>query len=151
MKHDGRYLSVRLSDVLRTRGSVLNLFREQITAGGPVMVTDPDVTCLFMTVGETVHLALQAAAVGRSGTTLILYVGSPVRIADMAEQLHEVLIGRDAMEEFTSLPLIAQVSVRNISIQEVRQVKAVSGTDDDALVTIVSGRVQEPVLPSTAA
>lgn len=172
MKHDGRYLSVRFGNVLGSRGSVLNLFREQIAAGGPVTVTDPDVTRYFMTVGEAVHLVLQAAAIGCSGTTLILDMGVPVRIADVAEQLielsgrnvevtyvglrpgeklHEVLIGSDEVEESTSHSLITQVTVGNLSIEEVRQVKAASKTDYDALVTLVSGRAQAPVTPSASA
>lgn len=83
----GRYVSVRFGNVLGSRGSVLNTFREQIRNGGPVTVTDPDVTRYFMTVTEAVHLVLQAAAIGKHGDTMILDMGEPVRIADVAAQM----------------------------------------------------------------
>lgn len=83
----GRYVSVRFGNVLGSRGSVLNTFRRQIVDGGPVTVTDKDVTRYFMTITEAVHLVLQAAAIGSHGETLILDMGEPVRIADVAQQM----------------------------------------------------------------
>jgi FlaA1/EpsC-like NDP-sugar epimerase len=81
------YLSVRFGNVLGSRGSVLTAFRRQIADGGPVTVTHPDVTRYFMTVEEAVQLVIQAGAIGDPGHALILDMGTPVRIADVARQL----------------------------------------------------------------
>jgi FlaA1/EpsC-like NDP-sugar epimerase len=83
----GRYLSVRFGNVLGSRGSVLTSFTAQVAAGGPLTVTDPDVTRYFMTIQEAVQLVIQAGAIGRSAETLVLDMGSPVRILDVAERL----------------------------------------------------------------
>jgi len=82
-----RYLSVRFGNVLGSRGSMLPAFRAMIAAGGPVTVTDPEVTRYFMTIPEAVHLVLQAATLGENGQTLILDMGVPVKIADVAQEL----------------------------------------------------------------
>ncbi|HWG73773.1 MAG TPA: nucleoside-diphosphate sugar epimerase/dehydratase [Acidimicrobiales bacterium] len=83
----GSYLSVRFGNVLGSRGSVLTTFQAQIAAGGPVTVTHPDVTRYFMTVEEAVELVVQAGAVGRDGEVLVLDMGVPVRIAEVAERM----------------------------------------------------------------
>jgi FlaA1/EpsC-like NDP-sugar epimerase len=83
------YMSVRFGNVLGSRGSVLITFRAQILAGGPVTVTDPDVTRYFMTVQEAVQLVIQAGAIGGSGEVLVLDMGSPARIAEVARRLVE--------------------------------------------------------------
>lgn len=82
-----QYLSVRFGNVLGSRGSVLISFREQVRNGGPVTVTHPDVTRFFMTVSEAVQLVIQAGAIGKSGETLVLDMGKPVRILDVAQEL----------------------------------------------------------------
>ncbi|MDJ0422763.1 nucleoside-diphosphate sugar epimerase/dehydratase [Dietzia kunjamensis] len=90
-KHVGRakYVSVRFGNVLGSRGSVLTVFEKQIKDGGPVTVTDPNVDRYFMTIPEACQLVLLAAVVGDSGDTLVLDMGEPVKIADVARTLIE--------------------------------------------------------------
>ncbi|GAA1051946.1 hypothetical protein GCM10009570_05350 [Dietzia natronolimnaea] len=84
-----KYVSVRFGNVLGSRGSVLTVFEKQITDGGPLTVTDPEVDRFFMTIPEACQLVLQAAAVGSSGDTLVLDMGEPIKIANVAKALIE--------------------------------------------------------------
>jgi FlaA1/EpsC-like NDP-sugar epimerase len=99
---DGVFLSVRFGNVLGSRGSVLSTFASQISAGGPVTVTDRDVTRYFMTIPEAVQLVIQAAAIGDRGEVLVLDMGEPVRILDVAEQMMS-MAGTTVPVEFTGL------------------------------------------------
>jgi FlaA1/EpsC-like NDP-sugar epimerase len=83
----GTYLSVRFGNVLGSRGSVLTAFRAQLEARNPLTVTHPDVTRYFMTIEEAVQLVIQAGAIGSDGHALVLDMGEPVRIYDVARQL----------------------------------------------------------------
>jgi FlaA1/EpsC-like NDP-sugar epimerase len=98
----GVFLSVRFGNVLGSRGSVLPTFRRQIEAGGPVTVTHPDVTRYFMTTEEAVLLVVQAGAVGLPGEVLVLDMGSPVRIDDVARRLI-ARSGKKIAVEYTGL------------------------------------------------
>jgi FlaA1/EpsC-like NDP-sugar epimerase len=145
------YLSVRFGNVLGSRGSMLTTFRAQLDSGGPITVTDPDVTRYFMTIEEAVELVIQAGAIGRGGEALVLDMGEPVRIADLArrlaglaerpidvvfiglrpgEKLHETLLGAGEIDDRPSHPLISQVTVPALHPERVRDVRL--GVDDVA-------------------
>ncbi|MDT0202656.1 nucleoside-diphosphate sugar epimerase/dehydratase [Nocardioides sp. AE5] len=98
----GTYLSVRFGNVLGSRGSVLTAFAKQIAEGGPVTVTDPEVTRFFMTIEEACQLVIQAGAIGRPGEALVLDMGEPIKILDVAHQLIEQS-GTDVPVVFTGL------------------------------------------------
>ncbi|MCO4254744.1 polysaccharide biosynthesis protein [Pseudarthrobacter cellobiosi] len=104
MAHDTGldYLSVRFGNVIGSRGSMFPTFLAQIEAGGPVTVTDPDVTRFFMTIPEACQLVVQAAAIGRPGEVLILDMGQPIRILDVAERMI-AMSGKQIDISFTGL------------------------------------------------
>lgn len=85
------YVSVRFGNVLGSRGSVLPTFLGQIEQGKPITVTHPDVTRFFMTIPEAVRLVVQAGAIGDRGEVLVLDMGQPVKIVDLAQQLIDAL------------------------------------------------------------
>jgi FlaA1/EpsC-like NDP-sugar epimerase len=127
-------LSVRFGNVLGSRGSVLHTFAAQVRAGGPLTVTDPEVTRYFMTVTEAVHLVIAAGGIGRHGEVLVLDMGEPVRIDEVArrmsdgipmpivytglrpgEKLHEQLFGAGEPDVRRIHPLISHVPVPPLS------------------------------------
>ena len=82
-----RCVSVRFGNVLGSNGSVIPIFQEQIRQNRPITITHPEITRFFMTLSEAVSLVLQAFAIGRKGDILVLDMGEPVRITDLAETL----------------------------------------------------------------
>jgi len=134
--NQGKYLSVRFGNVLGSRGSVLMSFRDQIAKGGPVTVTHRGVTRYFMTISEAVQLVVQAGAIGRTGEVLVLDMGKPVNIHDVAEQLvknsgkpikievvglrvgekvHEELFAEGETDERPRHPLISHVAAKPVN------------------------------------
>jgi FlaA1/EpsC-like NDP-sugar epimerase len=129
----GKYISVRFGNVLGSRGSVLMSFRDQIDKGGPVTVTHKGVTRYFMTISEAVQLVIQAGAIGNNGEVLVLDMGKPVSIYEVAAQLvknsgkaveieivglrsgekvHEELFGDGEVDTRPRHPLISHVAVQ---------------------------------------
>lgn len=81
------YMTVRFGNVLGSRGSILPLFKQQISQGGPVTVTHPEARRYFMTIPEACSLVLKAGGVGSGGESYILDMGEPIAIRELAEQV----------------------------------------------------------------
>jgi FlaA1/EpsC-like NDP-sugar epimerase len=95
-------ISVRFGNVFGSNGSVIGTFNYQISKGGPVIVTDPEVSRYFMTIHEAVQLVLRSAILGRSGETLILDMGQPVKILELAKKII-ARSGKEIEIEFSGL------------------------------------------------
>lgn len=134
-----KFVSVRFGNVIGSRGSALETFAQQIEQGGPVTVTHPDVTRYFMAVREAVRLTMQAAAIGQPGEVLVLDMGTPMSVLDVAQQLidrsgrdieivftgmrpgekmHEVLLGRGEGADRPFHPMIDHVDVAPLTLTQ---------------------------------
>ena len=78
---------VRFGNVLGSSGSAIQLFQKQISEGGPLTVTDPEIIRYFMSIPEAAELVIQAGAMGLGGEVFVLDMGEPVRILELAERL----------------------------------------------------------------
>jgi FlaA1/EpsC-like NDP-sugar epimerase len=168
-----RFVTVRFGNELDSAGSVVPLFREQIRSGGPVTVTDPEVTRFFMTIPEACQLILQASAIGSQQAIYTLDMGEPVSIRVLAEQmirlagkqpgrdvaivytglragekLHETLFHADERYRPTSHPKILQAAPRQVHADAIaaallRMREASARYDLDALATMLREAVPE--------
>ena len=168
------YLSVRFGNVLGSRGSVLDTFQAQIDRGGPVTVTHRDVTRFFMTIPEACQLVLEAGAIGAPGDVLVLDMGEPVRIMDVAqrlieesdedieirftglrqgEKLHEVLFSSEEVGTPSGHPLISRVAVPELDPAAIPSEDATSDRIGELLRSQSStvGTAQLPGAPATGA
>lgn len=106
MRNSTSFVAVRFGNVLGSRGSAISIFRRQIASGGPVTVTHPDAERYFMTVPEAIQLVVQAAVMGESGSILVLDMGDPVKVVDLAKdlvQLSGLKVGEDIDLTFIGL------------------------------------------------
>ena len=163
------YLSVRFGNVLGSRGSVLTTFTAQVDAGGPLTVTHPDVTRFFMTVEEAVQLVIQAGAIGGPGEALVLDMGEPVRIEQVAqrlaaqseepidivytglrsgEKLHETLFSRTEIGERRSHPLITHVDVAPLAARQLELLVAGGQREIKASLEAMAEAVPQPDVES---
>lgn len=165
----GTYVSVRFGNVLGSRGSVLPAFREQARRGGPITVTHPDITRYFMLVEEAALLVINAGAIGRDGEVLVLDMGEPVKIADVAkrfadqhtppleivftglrqgEKLHEDLIAEGEEGDRPFHPMIMHTRSRGASFEIIRSLADAEPAElTDALRTIAKAQAT----PATSA
>ena len=168
-----RFVTVRFGNVLASAGSVVPVFREQILKGGPVTVTDPEVTRYFMTIPEACQLILQAAASASHGAIYTLDMGEPVPIRVLAEQmirlagkqpykdiaivytglrpgekLHETLFYSDEDYRPTAHPKILEAGVRTFAREQVlanvpKLREAIISYDTDAINSILFATMPE--------
>jgi FlaA1/EpsC-like NDP-sugar epimerase len=100
------FISVRFGNVLGSRGSVVPIFLEQLRKGGPITITHPDMKRYFMTIPESVTLVLQAALLGKGGEIMVLDMGEPIYIKNLAEELiglHGLVPDSDIEIEYTGI------------------------------------------------
>ena len=101
-----RFITTRFGNVLGSNGSVIPIFREQISKGGPVLVTHPEITRYFMTIPEACQLVLEAGAMGNGGEIYIFDMGKSIKIVDLATKMIKLSgleLGKDIQIKYTGL------------------------------------------------
>ena len=136
-----RVLTVRFGNVLGSAGSVVPKFIQQIKKGGPITVTDPEMTRYFMTITEACQLILQASAIGEDGRIYVLDMGEPVKVAYLAEQLiklHGKTPGVDIEITYTGLRPGEKLEEELFYADE-----RLTGTDIEKLLLAASRNINE--------
>lgn len=156
-----KFMAVRFGNVLGSSGSVIPIFRKQIATGGPITVTDPEVTRFFMTVEEAVGLVLQSATQGSGGDILVLDMGKSVKILDVARQmiaLSGLREGTDIDIEFIGLQpgekLYEEVQHLSEELQPTRHLRVmrfVAAQDAQVDINIISQELDSAMAGSDVA
>ena len=138
-----RCMTVRFGNVLGSHGSVIPLFERQIKEGGPVLVTDKEITRYFMTIPEAAQLVLQAGALGESGAIYVLDMGEPVKIYELAEKV----IRFHGYEPNVDMP----IKITGLRPGEKMYEELLTSDEQNAMVKTVHGRIfkafPEPIDP----
>lgn len=134
-----RALAVRFGNVIGSRGSVLRTFQEQVTARQPVTVTHPAMERYFMVTSEAVQLVLEASAVGRNGQVLVLDMGRPVKIVDLARDV----IRFYGLEPDVDVPIV-YTGVRPGEKLSEELLTSEEGTEKTDFARVFIARLQEP-------
>lgn len=98
-----QFVTTRFGNVLGSNGSVIPIFKNQILKGGPVTVTHPDIIRFFMLIPEACRLVLEAGTMGHGGEIFVFDMGEPVRIADLAQRMIDMMGAKDVKIQFTGL------------------------------------------------
>lgn len=98
-----QFVTTRFGNVLGSNGSVIPIFKNQILKGGPVTVTHPDIIRFFMLIPEACRLVLEAGTMGHGGEIFVFDMGEPVRIADLAHRMIDMMGAKDVKIQFTGL------------------------------------------------
>ncbi len=117
--------AVRFGNVAESAGSVLPLFRQQIEKGGPITVTDPRMTRYFMTIPEAAELVLKAAEIAENGDLMVLDMGEPISILDLAKKLAAEAGYPDMEIQFTGLRPGEKIQEELLTEEERRNVRKI--------------------------
>lgn len=98
-----QFVTTRFGNVLGSNGSVIPLFKQQIKAGGPVTVTDPNIIRYFMLIPEACELVLEAGVKGNGGEIFVFDMGNPVKIADLAQRMINLSGAKNVEIKYTGL------------------------------------------------
>lgn len=98
-----QFVTTRFGNVLGSNGSVIPLFKQQIKAGGPVTVTDPNIIRYFMLIPEACELVLEAGVKGNGGEIFVFDMGKPVKIADLAQRMINLSGAKNVEIKYTGL------------------------------------------------
>ena len=103
MKGVTQFVTTRFGNVLGSNGSVIPIFKEQIKAGGPIMVTHPDIIRYFMLIPEACRLVLEAGTMGKGGEIFVFDMGQPVKIVDLAKRMIQLSGAQHVEIKFSGL------------------------------------------------